>query len=90
MKKRVELAAGLVKMKEFTLPELPYAYDALEPYYDKETLTIHHDKHHAGYVKGVNTAMKKLAEARISLISAVKIVLKNGLSILGVEAPDKM
>ena len=51
-------------MKEFTLPELPYAYDALEPHYDKETVTIHHDKHHAGYVKGLNNAMKKLAEAR--------------------------
>ena len=52
--------------EEFTLPELPYAYDALEPYYDKETLTIHHDKHHAGYVKGLNNAMKKLQEARES------------------------
>ncbi len=31
------------KMKEYTLPPLPYAYDALEPHIDKETLTIHHD-----------------------------------------------
>ena len=30
------------------LPDLPYGYEALEPHYDKETLTIHHDKHHAG------------------------------------------
>ena len=51
---------------EFTLPELPYAYDALEPYYDKQTVEIHHDKHHAGYVKGLNTAMAKLKEARES------------------------
>ena len=51
-------------MEEFTLPELPYGYDALEPYYDKETVTIHHDKHHAGYVKGLNNAMAKLKEAR--------------------------
>ncbi len=49
---------------EFTLPKLPYAYDALEPYYDKETLEIHHTKHHAGYVKGLNNAMAKLAESR--------------------------
>ena len=49
---------------EFELKKLPYAYDALEPYYDKETLEIHHGKHHAGYVKGLNNAMKKLAEAR--------------------------
>jgi len=45
------------------LPDLPYAYDALEPYYDKETVTLHHDKHHAGYVKGLNAAEGKLAEA---------------------------
>jgi superoxide dismutase, Fe-Mn family len=50
--------------EEFTLPELPYAYDALEPYYDEQTVRIHHDKHHAGYVKGLNNAMKKLAEIR--------------------------
>ncbi|VBB45941.1 Superoxide dismutase [uncultured Desulfatiglans sp.] len=48
------------------LPPLPYAYDALEPYIDEQTLRIHHDKHHAGYVKGFNLAMEKLAEARKS------------------------
>jgi Fe-Mn family superoxide dismutase len=47
----------------FTLPPLPYAPDALEPYYDRETVTLHHDKHHAGYVKGLNAAEAKLAEA---------------------------
>ncbi len=51
---------------EFTLPKLPYAYDALEPFYDKQTLEIHHTKHHAGYVKGLNNAMAKLAAARES------------------------
>ncbi|MBD3176241.1 MAG: superoxide dismutase [Armatimonadia bacterium] len=49
---------------EFVLPELPYAYDALEPHYDEETVTIHHDKHHAGYVRGANAAMEALAEIR--------------------------
>ncbi len=48
----------------YTLPELPYAVDALEPYYDKETVALHHDKHHAGYVKGLNNAIEKLSEAR--------------------------
>ncbi|MBN1459066.1 MAG: superoxide dismutase, partial [Armatimonadetes bacterium] len=33
---------------KFELPPLPYAYDALEPYYDKVTVQLHHDKHHAG------------------------------------------
>jgi Fe-Mn family superoxide dismutase len=45
---------------KFELPPLPYAYDALEPYYDKETLTLHHDKHHAGYVAGLNAAMDQV------------------------------
>ena len=38
------------------LPPLPYAYDALEPYYDAETVRLHHDIHHAAYVKGWNDA----------------------------------
>ena len=46
------------------LPELPYAYDALEPYYDAETVRIHHDIHHKGYVDGLNNAQTKLKEAR--------------------------
>ena len=49
---------------ECVLPPLPYAYDALEPYIDKQTLTVHHDKHHAGYVGGLNSALKALSEAR--------------------------
>jgi len=48
----------------YTLPTLPYAYDALEPAIDQETMTIHHAKHHAGYVRGLNNAIAKLAEAR--------------------------
>lgn len=41
----------------FTLPPLPYAYDALEPYIDVETMHIHHDKHHAAYVANLNKAI---------------------------------
>lgn len=43
----------------FTLPSLPYDYDALEPFIDKETMLIHHDKHHAGYVNNLNDALKE-------------------------------
>jgi Fe-Mn family superoxide dismutase len=43
------------------LPELPYAYNALEPYYDEQTVKLHHDIHHAGYVKGLNAAEEKVA-----------------------------
>lgn len=44
------------------LPKLPYAYDALEPYIDTETMTLHHDKHHATYVANVNAALEKHPE----------------------------
>jgi len=46
------------------LPALPYGYDALEPYIDAETMRIHHDLHHAGYVKGLRAALDGLAETR--------------------------
>lgn len=41
----------------FTLPDLPYPYNALEPYIDERTMQIHHDKHHAAYVKNLNDAL---------------------------------
>ncbi len=49
---------------EYKLPALPYAYDALEPLYEEKTLRIHHDKHHAGYVNGLNSTLQKLEQAR--------------------------
>ncbi|WP_027632815.1 superoxide dismutase [Clostridium hydrogeniformans] len=47
-----------------TLPDLPYAYNALEPHYDEATLKIHHDLHHKGYVDGLNSAEAKVEECR--------------------------
>ncbi len=41
----------------FSLPDLPYDYNALEPFIDEETMRIHHDKHHAAYVKNLNDAL---------------------------------
>jgi superoxide dismutase, Fe-Mn family len=62
----------------FEVPPLPYAYDALEPHIDKETMTIHHDKHHAAYVTNLNAAIEKhpelagkSAEALIKDLNAV-------------------
>jgi Fe-Mn family superoxide dismutase len=49
---------------EFQLPPLPYAYDALEPHIDAQTMQIHHDKHHQGYVNGLNKAMAELKKIR--------------------------
>ncbi len=46
----------------FTLPPLPYAYDALEPHIDKATMELHHDKHHATYVTNVNKALESAPE----------------------------
>jgi Fe-Mn family superoxide dismutase len=54
---------GAFKDGKYTLPDLPYAYNALEPLYSEQILKLHHDKHHAAYVKGLNTAMEKLAAA---------------------------
>ncbi|MFK4926322.1 superoxide dismutase [Lactococcus garvieae] len=46
----------------YTLPELPYAYDALEPFFDEETMHLHHDKHHQTYVNNLNVAIEKHPE----------------------------
>lgn len=53
-------------MADYTLPELPYDYAALEPHISGKIMELHHDKHHAAYVTGANTALAKLAEARES------------------------
>jgi superoxide dismutase, Fe-Mn family len=47
-----------------TLPELPYAYNALEPYISEEIMRLHHDKHHRSYVDGLNKAEANLKKAR--------------------------
>ncbi len=51
-------------MAEYTLPDLPYDYGALEPHISGRIMELHHDKHHAAYVSGANTVLEKLAEAR--------------------------
>jgi len=45
----------------FTLPELPYAYDALAPHIDAMTMEVHHSKHHAGYTRKFNAALEGTA-----------------------------
>ena len=53
-------------MSNYSLPALPYQYDALEPHLSGELLELHHSKHHAAYVKGANETLDKLTEARES------------------------
>lgn len=49
---------------QFVLPALPYAFDAMEPHIDAKTMEIHHGKHHAAYVAGLNKALAELARIR--------------------------
>jgi Fe-Mn family superoxide dismutase len=63
----------------FTLPPLPYAFDALEPYIDKQTMEIHHDKHHAAYVTNLNKALEQAPALQDKPIEAL---LADNCSIL--------
>lgn len=55
---------GALMSKKYELPELDYAYDALEPHLSAEILELHHSKHHQGYVDGANAAVAALEKAR--------------------------
>jgi superoxide dismutase len=49
---------------QYVLPALPYAHEALEPHIDRQTMELHHGKHHAAYVRGLNSALEQLAAIR--------------------------
>jgi len=67
----------------FTLPDLPYAYDALEPHIDARTMEIHHTKHHAGYTNNLNNAIagteleKMKIEDLLANISKYSMAVRN-------------
>ena len=59
-----ELGSAARLKNVYTVPPLPYAYDALEPAIDEETMKLHHDKHHAAYVANLNEAVNSVPELR--------------------------
>ena len=62
----------------FTLPDLPYDYDALKPVISERTMRYHHDKHHAGYVSTVNRLLLEAGNAPQTLESVIGGALKSG------------
>ncbi|MGC8668978.1 MAG: superoxide dismutase [Chthonomonadales bacterium] len=58
-------------MPEFTVPPLPYPFDALEPYIDARTMEIHHDKHHGAYVANLNAAVKDYPDLQAKSIEEI-------------------
>lgn len=74
-------------MPIYTLPELPYDYSALEPHISAKIMELHHDKHHAAYVSGANSALEKLEEARAdNSFETVNLLEKNLAFHLGGHA----
>ncbi len=67
-------------MRSYVLPDLDYDYAALEPHYAARVLELHHDKHHAAYVKGVNTTLEQLAAARASSDMSALVGLEKSLA----------
>ncbi|MEI4220155.1 MAG: Fe-Mn family superoxide dismutase [Candidatus Dasytiphilus stammeri] len=58
----------------YSLPRLPYSYDALEPYIDKLTMEIHHTKHHQNYINNTNTVLQNLPK-KYSLMSVNDLIM---------------
>jgi len=65
----------------FELPALPYASDALEPSIDKETMEIHHGKHHQAYVDNLNKAIEGTDAANLSLEEIIKHISKYSAAV---------
>src|SRR5438445_13507594 len=62
----------------FTLPDLPFAYDALQPTISDDTLHFHHDKHHATYVKTLNELLGAKAGSAVTLEQVIRDAVTSG------------
>jgi len=65
----------------FELPSLPYAFDALEPHIDAQTMEIHHGKHHGGYVSKLNAAIEGTDLVGKSIDEIMKVIGKNSAAV---------
>jgi Fe-Mn family superoxide dismutase len=74
-------AAAAAPSGPFTLPPLPYAYDALEPHIDAQTMQIHHDKHHAAYIANLNKAVASIPQFDSFVNDSVAGLLKDLSSV---------
>jgi hypothetical protein len=70
-------SAGAETVNGYTLPPLPYAYNALEPYMDEETMRIHHDKHFQAYLTNLNKQLEKFSLRPIPLTKVQKYAFKD-------------
>ena len=70
-------ANSIAQAEQFTLPPLPYGYDALSTYIDTETMTLHHDKHHASYVKNLNEAVASYPQLKGQSIEELLVNLES-------------
>ncbi len=65
----------------FSLPELPYAYDALEPHIDAMTMQVHHGKHHAGYTTNLNAALAGTPHESLSIEEILGQISKHPVAV---------
>ena len=73
-------------MAKYTLPDLPYDFDALAPHLSAETLELHHGKHHAAYVKAANETVERLAAAETWQIAGLERALAFNVSGHGLHS----
>src|ERR1700689_2307368 len=66
---------GAAPQMSYTLPPLPYSFDALEPYIDSKTMEIHHDKHHGAYVTNLNKALESAPDLQSKTVE--ELLAKN-------------